>query len=143
MINAWMLAGVTSSEFFGGGWIQLGVFALTVTGLAYVTARVASARASELSKALSTLTKTVDGLSKTIARHEKELGDLAKERTQCELRATQNYATRGEIARLISDQGEHHRTIHEKIDGVHSRITSLGVEVAKLNGAAAKGVKIK
>jgi predicted nucleic acid-binding Zn-ribbon protein len=129
----------TSTDVFGGGWMQLGVWAISVIGLAYVTARAASARASELSKSLSSLARTVDGLTKTIARHEKELADLATGRANCELRAAQTYPSNAAVARLISDQGEHQRRIHEKIDGVHKRITDLAKEVSNLNGQMAAG----
>ncbi len=145
MIEAWMLA-VGTAGFFAGGWTDLATWAVTMIIIGVLTAvissRIATQRTTDLSDTIKSLAKTVEGLASTLTRHERELGDLAKDRANCELRAARSFTTRAELARMFSDAGDYQRRTHEKLDKVHGRITDLASNVSNLNGqmAAAKGV---
>ncbi len=117
-------------------------------GVWLITQVLASLVATQiLRRDTRSLTDAIKALATTVATHETQLGQLRQDRAGCELRASDKYATRAELARLISDQtvflrrheqkiDEAARRADEKIDKVHSRITDVATNVAAMRSKA-------
>ncbi|HUT58062.1 MAG TPA: hypothetical protein VNA25_09465 [Phycisphaerae bacterium] len=113
-------------------------------GVWLITQLLASWVATQILKRdTRSLMEAIKALTATVARHETQLGQAREDRGNCELRAADKYATRAELARLISDHTvflrrhetkieEAARRSDEKIDKVHTRITDLATSVAAI-----------
>jgi len=76
----------------------------------------------------------VKDLGKVQADHAKQLAKLRTERTQCELRATHEFATKGDWCRVQGQVTEQYHRILDGLDSMHGRISLLGEKVAKVEG---------
>jgi len=77
-------------------------------GSAIITLRLLRQQTKGLGDSLSALSETVGELGERVQ-------DLRQERTQCELRAARQYASRAEFAQTLAESASNHREILGKL----------------------------
>jgi len=114
---------------------------LTLSGIAenVITAGIVGGITSAvvvaiLRQQMAALSKSVADLTKDVGRAHERISQVQVARTDCELRAAHQFATRGEIAHLLTQTGERQEALLKRMDQgfgeLHSRVTALATKVA-------------
>lgn len=138
--------------------------AITTAFTWIVANRVSAGRLTERTKALHEreegLDLRIDSLNRGIVEMASELRAIRQsqsdqalaiertrtERAHCEVESARRYATHIGVAQVISENAERSGTVHAEIDQVHSRITHIAEDVAKISGflaAQSEGGKVR
>lgn len=118
------------------------VWLLTTAGTWLIAARITTAVLREqnknLKESVSGVVADVRDLGQSVRELSEQMAATRTDRVSCELRSARNYATRAEIARLISDQTNQYGQIMSKLDELsgtmHGRVTELAKNVSNLQG---------
>ena len=127
------------------GWMVGGLilFGLTTAFTWIVAAKATGAgqgqRIKSLEDNMDRLTGNVDKLTNTVTSHDRRIEEIRTERSDCETRANQAFATRAEVLEAIKDNKDCRREIFKKLDEVHGRITKLVEQVGRIDARAEKG----
>jgi len=80
------------------------------------------------------LVRAVARLTKSIADHEKQIARIRQERTECQLHAAHEYASKDELVRLVADGNRNTEKIYMAVQDVHGRVTRLSEELHEFRG---------
>jgi len=101
-----------------------------------------------LKNQLRDIAKRVEKLETGDRDHADAIAEARQQRTECELRAAHNYASRGDIARLIADAAGSQQAVltrldemdsrqADRIEQVHGRVTDAVGKIENMRGRMA------
>jgi len=134
------LAALPAGSTFDGvlPWLLANFIMGIVSGLVGVLVGVAILRTR-----MKAIDEDMGDVKKDIRDLSKDVGALTVERTKCELRARDSFATRGELGQIMVHQSDQYNLLRELLDDglrrVHERQNKLSEQVAAIGAAGKKG----